>query len=166
MVMVHPLGGVWWYHFIFLKTWTSSFFFPMSIFLISTLSNVLDFQHVFCLLTFFWKKKMFYVLGTSHFIIKLFFSKGTKMERRNPRYFSLMFHPSFIHHSSLYNLKLLLLIWDIWFNVHCLQLTTHALAFSLESHRCSPSFLILLLHKIIHGSYWPSENKTLILILF
>jgi hypothetical protein len=137
--------------------------FPMSIFLISTLLNVMDFQHVFFLLTFFWNFLMFYVLGTSSFIIKKNFPKRTKMER-NPRYFSLMFHPSFIHHSSLYDLKLLFLIWDIWFNAHCSQLTTHALTFSLESHRCSPSLLILLLHKITQGSYWPYESRTFILI--
>jgi hypothetical protein len=67
--------------------------FPKSIFLISILLNVLNFQHVFCLLIFFWKKIMFYVLVT---LYKKTFPKGTKMGRRNPRYFSLMSHQSFI----------------------------------------------------------------------
>jgi hypothetical protein len=150
--------------FHFLENMNLILCFPMSIFLISTVLNVLNFQHVVCLLIFFWIFYMFYVLGISCFIIKKNFIKRTKMERRNPRYFSLMFHPSFIHHSSFYNLKLLFLIWKIWFNVHCSQLTIHALTFFVESHRCSSSLLIHFFTKSHKGPYWPYENKTLILI--
>jgi hypothetical protein len=45
--------------------------FPMSIFLILILLNVLYFEHVFCnLLVSSLNNYMFYVLGTSYFIVK------------------------------------------------------------------------------------------------
>jgi hypothetical protein len=49
------------------------------------------------------------------------------MERKNPRYFSSMSHPS----SILVQLYFILLFYFIWFNVHCSQLTVHALAFHI-----------------------------------
>jgi hypothetical protein len=49
------------------------------------------------------------------------------MERRNLRYFSLMSHPSFV----LVQPYIIVLIWNIQFNAHCSQFTTHALALPL-----------------------------------
>jgi hypothetical protein len=147
--------------FHFLETWTLSFAFlcPYSWFQFCWMFWISNMS--FVCLPFFWIFFMLYVLGTSHFIIKKTFLRGPKWKEETQD----IFHQCFIHHSSLYNLKLLLLMWDIWFNAHCSQLTTQALAFSLESHRCSPSLLILL-HKITHSPYWPYENMTLILIPF
>jgi hypothetical protein len=81
----------------------------MPILLIFISLNVLDFEHVFCnLLASFLNNYMFYVLKTSCFIItKKQFLGGPKWKERTQD----IFHQCLIHHPSLYNFILLLLLF-------------------------------------------------------
>ncbi len=65
---------------------------------------------------------MFYVLVTSY---KNTFPKGTKMERRNSRYFSLMSHPSFIL------VQPYIIVVDLEYLFQWSSLRAHALTFPL-----------------------------------
>jgi hypothetical protein len=133
---------MWWFiHYVVLDD-IISFSWKLEVHLLLSYVHILDFNFVECfgfstcplIIIFFWNNFMFYVARTSCFIIKKINPRGTKMERRNPRYFSLMSHPSFI---QVYILILLLWIRNIWFNVHCSWLTTHALTFSsYHNHLC------------------------------